>query len=248
MARARKLTRLLSVPSYRRALRHGVAAAIEHERTPLPDGLKTILDVGANRGQFALVAARRWPQARIVCFEPLPEPRSTLQRVLRGHPRLQVVDAAVSDREGVSQMHISRADDSSSLLAITERQTALFPGTEEVRTLEVRMTRLDTEIPPGTLERPAALKIDVQGAELSVLRGATNLFPEVDAIVVECSFLELYGGQALADDVIRFMQENEFVLSAMAAPTTDSLGNVVQADLVFTPRKAADAPAAGAAT
>ena len=120
-------------------------------------------------------------------------------------------------------MHVSRADDSSSLLAITERQTSLFPGTEEVRMLEVRTAGSTRRFSPARSTRPAALKIDVQGAELAVLRGATDLLSEVDAILVECSFLELYGGQALADDVIRFVHERGFMLSAMATPSVDAL-------------------------
>lgn len=231
--RASELVHLLSVGVYRRALWRGVRAAIEHERTPLPEGLRTVLDVGANRGQFALIASRRWPEASLVCFEPLPEPRRALKRVLRNHQRLRVVDGALSDHRGSGQMHVSRAEDSSSLLPITERQVAAFPGTEEVGTLEVRIGRLDEEIQPGTFERPAVLKIDVQGSELAVLKGATGLLADLDAVLIECSFAELYAGQALADDVIRFLHAHGFDLVAITAPTTDERGALLQADLVF---------------
>lgn len=234
--RARKLVRLVSVGAYRRALLRGVPAATEHERTPLPNDLRTVFDVGANRGQFALVASRRWPDARLVCFEPLPEPCRTLASALRDHRHICVVDAALTTQAGTVEMHISRAEDSSSLLPITERQLAAFPGTEEVGVREVRAARLDEEVRPGTFERPALLKIDVQGSELAVLRGATGVLPELDCILVECSFLELYGGQPLTDDVIRFLHEQGFALVAITAPTTDTHGALLQADLVFEAR------------
>ena len=231
----RKLKLVVAVPAYRRALLFGVVAAVEHDHDPLPDDPRTVLDVGANRGQFALVAARRWPTATLVCFEPLPAPRRTLERVLRSHRRLRVVDAAASGSAGTASLHVSRADDSSSLLAITEHQVQTFPGTEEVSTLAVRTVRLDEEISAATLERPALLKIDVQGAELDVLRGATGLLAQLDAVLVECSFTEFYAGQALADDLIRFLHSHEFALSSVVAATVDSHGAVLQADLIFTP-------------
>lgn len=239
--RALKLRRLLAVAPYRRALRHGVAAAVEHDLTPLPPGLRTVIDAGANRGQFALVAAHRWPDATLICFEPLPAACATLARVLAGHPRLRVVDAALSAAAGTAALHVSRADDSSSLLAITDRQTATFPGTDEVGTITVRTARLDAELTPaGAMERPALLKIDVQGAELDVLRGATGVLDRIDAVLVECSFVEFYAGQALADAVIRLLHEHGFALSGLASPTTDAQGRIVQADLLL--QRSATAP------
>lgn len=157
-------------------------------------------------------------------------------RALRDHQRLRVVDVALSDHAGSGQIHVSRAEDSSSLLPITERQVAAFPGTEEVRTLAVRTDRLDEQVQRGTFERPALLKIDVQGSELAVLHGATGLLPQLDAILVECSFAELYAGQALTDDVIRFLHANGFALLAITTPTTDERGTLLQADLVFAAR------------
>src|SRR3712207_638198 len=67
-----KLITILWVASYRAALRHGVAAAVEHHAVPFEHRYLTVIDVGANRGQFALVASHRFPGAVLHCFEPLP--------------------------------------------------------------------------------------------------------------------------------------------------------------------------------
>ncbi len=233
LRRASKLFVLVRQPPYRRALRHGVAASTEHDRTPLQHDYRTILDVGANRGQFGLVAMRRFPHASLVCFEPLPGPRATLERVLASHPRLRIVDAAVAASTGRSILHVTRADDSSSLLRTTELQVQQFPGTEIVEELSVATERLDTLIDRAELAAPVLLKIDVQGTELDVLRGAVDLLKKVDTVLVECSFVVLYSGQALADDVIGMLRGQGFSLVDIAAPTTNSGGRVVQADLVF---------------
>lgn len=103
-------------------------------------------------------------------------------------------------------------------------------------TEDVRTTRLDDEIMLDSLRRPAAMKIDVQGAEMLVLRGATELLSMIDAVLVECSFVELYDGQALVDDVIGFLRDRGFRLTAMVAGATDPRGMLVQADLLFARR------------
>jgi FkbM family methyltransferase len=233
VARAAKLARLLVHADYRRALADGVAAAVEHERLDLPEDVATVLDVGANRGQFALVAARRWPQARIVCFEPLPAARRRLGAVAARLPRATVRDVALAESGGEVEMHLARADDSSSLLPISARQSQLFPGTDEVGLLRVRAARLDTEVGPDDLVGPVLLKIDVQGGELGVLRGAVGVLGVVDVVLVECSFVELYAGQPLAHEIVAFLAEHGLVLAGAGMPTTDGRGRVVQQDLVF---------------
>ena len=68
----RKTVRLALDPYYRKALCLGVGAAIEHEpmlRTLSACGVLTVLDVGANVGQFTLVARRVFPKARVIAFE-----------------------------------------------------------------------------------------------------------------------------------------------------------------------------------
>lgn len=231
--RAVKLRALLAEPRYRRALRHGVAASVEHDRTPLRHDYGTIIDVGANRGQFALVAAQRFPQAALICFEPQAEPRSTLERVMSAHPRLRILDAALAACAGTSVFHITRENDSSSLLRSTALQVSTFPGSQVIDEVTVDTQPLSALLEGDDLERPVLLKIDVQGSELDVLTGATALLDRIDTIVVECSFVELYSGQALADDVIAFLHRHSFRLADLVAPTAAADGRVLQADLVF---------------
>jgi hypothetical protein len=73
-AKARKLAGILAVPAWRRALlRHRVAAGVEHAGVLRNLGpVRTVVDIGANRGQFALAARQCFPAARIVSCEPLP--------------------------------------------------------------------------------------------------------------------------------------------------------------------------------
>jgi FkbM family methyltransferase len=232
-ARSRKLALLLRHPAYWRALRHGVAAAVEHEAAALDHPYRTVIDVGANRGQFLLLAARRFPDATLLAFEPLPGPRELLRRVVPRWRPVRLFEVALSDHAGTAAFHVSRADDSSSLLPIAAAQVATFPGTDEVAQVAVRTARLDEVLTPAALQPPVLLKIDAQGGELGVLHGAAGLLEADTTILVECSFAELYEGQPTADDVVRFLLASGFGLHSVGPVTTGPAGRPVQADLVF---------------
>ena len=220
-------------PAYRGALRHGVAAAVEHDAVPFGPVFRTVVDVGAHSGQFALVARRRFPHARLVCLEPLDGPRRRLERVLAGAPGAQVLPLAAAAEDGEAELIVAAADDSSSLLPMTELQTETFPGTGEVGRATVRTARLDSLLAAADLARPALLKVDVQGAELAVLRGAEGILKAIDEVLVECSFAELYRGQAFANEVIAHLGARGFSLAAVCSPVERPRGRLIQADLLF---------------
>ncbi len=223
-----KYLKLLQTPACWPALTQGVAATLEHDSALGRDAFATVIDVGANKGQFAVYAQMRWPQARLICVEPLPDPRAKLDRVTRG--RAVIHDCALGAASGEGQMHLATRADSSSLLALGARQKAIF-GMEESGTLPVSIRRLDACVAP-LLTRPCLVKIDVQGFELEVLKGATELLPVVDAVYVEASFVELYKGQALEEAIRTFLQEAGFRLDGVFNECVHE-GERVQADLLF---------------
>lgn len=233
LQRSAKLVRVLRRPIYWPALALGVAAAVEHESVGFAHRFATVIDAGANRGQFALVAKRRFPDAELWCFEPLPEARRVLQRLVGDRWDARVLEYALSDAAGEADLHVAGSDDSSSLLPIGEGQRAAFPGTGEVGTTRVRTARLADVVAAEQLRRPALLKIDVQGAELPLLLGAAALLGRIDEILVECSFVELYGGQALADEIIGHLHAGGFRLSGVFSPVYRADGGCLQADLLF---------------
>jgi FkbM family methyltransferase len=227
--RLRKYLKLLRTPACWPALRQGVAATLEHDAALGRDQFGTVIDVGANKGQFAVYARVRWPQARLICFEPLPEAQAKLRRVTRGH--VEIHNCAAGAAPGEGRMHLATRSDSSSLLALGARQKAIYGMEESGALLAVAIERLDTcltlPLPPPTL-----LKIDVQGFELEVLKGATALLPHIDAIYVEASYVELYEGQALHEEIERYLTEAEFILNGRYNTHVHE-GEPVQADLLF---------------
>jgi FkbM family methyltransferase len=227
--RARKLGRALSRKRYRSALRQGVLASTDHQDAGLGKAFATVLDVGASRGQFATFARETWSNARIICFEPLPESAQRIQAIVDGP--LEVHVQAVGAKSGCLTFHVSGHDDSSSLLPIA-RQADEFPGTAVTGVREVPVGTL-AEHMTEEIARPALLKIDVQGYELEALRGAGDGLDRIDEILCECSFVELYSGQTLASEVISYLDDRDFTLAHISSIASGADGRQLQADFTF---------------
>jgi FkbM family methyltransferase len=234
-ARASKIGRLLREPRLwgvvAPGLREGVFPSLEHASVRFGAQFATVLDVGASRGQFALFALSRFPGAKVICFEPLPEARATARKVLTGRD-VELHGVALGSSPGQTKLHVSAQDDSSSLLPIGSRQISAFPGTQESHEITVTVDVLDAYLHEG-IARPCLLKIDVQGNELEALRGAATGLSYVGEILVEVSFVELYTGQALAGEVVRYLAEHDFRLVDVYSLVRDADGVALQADLLF---------------
>lgn len=226
-----KVARLALKPAYWSALRKGVAAAVEHTAADFRDDVRTVIDVGASRGQFATFALHRFPACKLLCFEPLPDALMVLRQVVPSD-RATIHPAALGKEQAELELHVSARDDSSSLLPIGTRQVEAFPGTEEQRRERVQVDLLKDFLGAG-LPRPTLLKIDVQGYELAVLEGAGHSLNLVDEVFVECSFVELYTGQPLADAVICHLANADFRLAGVYGLVTTGGGVCLQADLLF---------------
>jgi len=206
-------------------------AAVEHQPV-LKQPLSTVVDIGANRGQFAL-AAREFSGARVFSFEPLVQPAEVFKSVFSGDSGVKLFVTAIGPIKENRKMHVSARDDSSSLLEIGQTQSALFPGTHEIGTVDVSVAPLDAYLTVDDIIAPAMLKLDVQGFELQALEGCCNLLPSFHYVYCECSFIELYKGQKLAGDVIAYLQGYGFMLRGIYNAAYDAEGNCVQADLLF---------------
>ena len=217
-------------------LTHHVAASVEHSnifRLLATRNIKTIVDIGANRGQFALVSRYHLPQAKIISFEPLNAPSIIFRSLFKSDSLTTLHEIALGSIQQEMTIHVSKADDSSSLLPISEKQVQLFPGTEEKEVRSVNVAPLQEVLSSHDIIHPAFLKIDVQGFELKVLQGSELLLPYFDNVYVECSFIELYQGQALAWQVIEFLQEKKFFLCGVYNVSYDKKGLAVQGDFLF---------------
>ena len=246
MRRVRKLARLLTRPVWRLGLRLGVAAAVEHDAAIRRVAPAAVLDLGAHRGQFVLAVKGVRPGAAIEAVEPQADAAAVARTVADAVGGVRVHRAAVRPERGRAGLTRAARSDSSSLLPIGARQAAVFPGTHAAGRETVPAAPLADLVDAATLPRPLLLKLDVQGAELDVLRAAGPALARADGVLCECSDVTLYPGQALRPQILTVLARWGFApvwtMNAVHAP---GLGRV-QADVLCV-RDVTSASAAGSA-
>jgi len=163
----------------------------------------TVIDVGANVGQFAMAVRHLLPGAAIRAIEPDPDVAQRLRRNLGTVADATVFCTAIGDRLGTVTFNVNRDPQVSSILPLGEDRRQIFPTSEVLRQITVPLTTLDALIGADSIEAPVLIKIDVQGYEDRVIAGAARLLQHVDWVILEVAFARLYDGEhtftALAD-------------------------------------------------
>lgn len=181
------------------------------ERLLATTKVETIFDCGCNQGAVASHFRRVYPEARIHAFEPLPDVcRAAAERFAEDTETL-VHELALCDVDGTANFHQTAASDSSSLLRgnvadVGSNYKKLFA---EAAAFVVATRRLDSFVTEHQIDRINILKMDVQGAELSILKGAEALLRDqkIDLIYSEVYFLPFYENQPLFEDIISFLSQ-----------------------------------------
>lgn len=147
-------------------------------RSPFIKSLKAdcIIDIGANSGEFALLARAAFPTARIISFEPQPEAFAALTKTMRKDAHFQSFQVALGEEESTAIMHVSAFSPSSSFMVQSPDSVALEMKIEKLDRYENLISITDTTI----------LKLDVEGYELAILKGAELFIRKSDYIYIEC--------------------------------------------------------------
>ena len=168
---------------------------------------KTILDVGANIGQFAYAASCRFPEASIYSFEPAPDVFNQLQKNFIRNRRFKCFNLALGNHNGKVAFHQNEFCQISSCLKIDENNDNPYYAEKKTSVIEVDAARLDDFSSHIAIEEPVLLKMDVQGLEKEVLLGAEKFLNSVEFVLFEVSLVSLYENQPLFDEMHTFMKE-----------------------------------------
>ena len=149
---------------------------------------KTILDIGANCGLFAAFAAMKLPNADIFAFEPAPDLVPVMQQNFKGlNVSLQPV--AVSDQTGEQTLYVNPASQQTN--SLKPEAVDLFAENVPIEEEIVWCTTLDDFADENSLQQIDVMKVDVQGFEGAVFRGARSVMPHVQQLFVESIWPDL---------------------------------------------------------
>jgi len=195
---------------------------------------RTVIDVGANVGQFAVASARIFPDVTVHSFEPEPTSLDKLRLNVRNLGCVHIYPVALGKESGEIMFHVNSHSHSSSILSLGKVHRAAFPRARQIYDIKVAMSKLDQELAVVSLEAPVLLKLDVQGYELQVLEGASDTLRKVDYVLLETSFRPMYEGERTFMTVVRAMEGNGFEFLRPIAWLDDPRnGEVLQMDALF---------------
>jgi FkbM family methyltransferase len=165
--------------------------------------IETVIDIGANEGQFAVEISKYLSDAYVYSFEPLTDVYDILLEKCKILKRFKAYNIALGNFNGNEKIYKNEFSPSSSLLDMADLHKEVFPFTSEYEKEEVTVKRLDDFANEEniSLEPNILIKIDVQGYEDKVIEGGKETISKAKVVICEVEYLELYKGQPLFDDI-----------------------------------------------
>jgi FkbM family methyltransferase len=197
--------------------------------------ITTVVDVGANAGQYAQRMRAAGFGGRIVSFEPLRRPFSELERACACDPHWACHRLALGPAPGAMPLNIAGDDRNSSALAVLDRHVRAAPASSFVGVETVPVRDLDAAL-AGLVDPSERLwvKVDVQGGELGVLIGASGTLRRTAVLELEVSLVPLYESGPLLDEVYAFVRGRGFRATGFESVLDDvRTGETLQVDALF---------------
>lgn len=186
--------------------------------------IKTAVDAGAAEGWFARELREIYPGVQVLCIEPREGAQPALRALATEMPGVTVAQTLVGDKEGTVDFY--EHAEQSSMLA-DARGDMGKKVTHPVDTIDHLIAKF--RLPP-----PDLLKLDLQGAELMALAGASEAMRTAQAVMLEASFIPIYQGQPIFAEVVAFLHERQFRLYDIFALWHRPLdGALAQGDFLF---------------
>ena len=197
--------------------------------------ISVVLDIGAHTGQYAAHLRRNGYAGTIHSFEPLSSAFQILNQRSKKDKLWFSHQIALGDSDSEESINISGNLASSSFLEMTSVHTSAVQTSSYVGTELAKVRKLDSIFSSivGTNHK-VFMKMDTQGMEEKILRGATNSLQYIDFIQAESSFVTLYQGEMLFIDFVQLMSEKGFQLRGVEQAFSDEVSGLgFQCDALF---------------
>lgn len=188
-----------------------------------------IIDIGAFDGGWATMARTEFPEASILMLEAQENKRAVLEAVKNsGHGKIDYRMAVMGALNGEKVVfhEYENSPTASSML----QDHAATP----TRKVETELRTLDSILSAEGFPKPDFIKLDVQGYELEVLKGASSALADAQAVLMETSIIDVYQNNPVLSEVTAFMAERGFraydICSLLRRPLDNAL---CQVDMIF---------------
>lgn len=175
--------------------------------------IDTVLDIGANTGQFAEEIRNLGFRGNIHSFEPLPKEFEELRRNSEGDKCWEAHNFALGAESCFKKINISANSPSSSFLPVSAELDTGLLNLATVASVTVEIKRLDDVLQTliSDSERTFYLKIDTQGFERQVIDGAANSLRNISMVQMELGLIQNYEGESLIEEMVGLMRSRGFV-------------------------------------
>jgi len=194
----------------------------------------TIIDIGANEGQFSDKMRILFPDAFIYAFEPLPGVFNALNRNFSSDSHFKSFNLGLGDHKGEFEFSENEYSPSSSFLNMSQNHISHFEEAVKTNRVKVSVEKLDDVFQQMTVQDPLLIKMDVQGFEDKVISGGLETLSVARMIICELSFVELYSGQPLFENIYNKLSGLGFVyagnIEQLRSPQTNQ---ILQGDGIF---------------
>lgn len=189
-----------------------------------------IIDGGAHDGETIQAFRRVFESPTIIAYEPNPYLARQLRGQYEGTSNVDIRNVALANEHGERTLHVTKDDVASSMFTPTlENKEAFGEGVGISQDVSVTTVRLDDEFSSP----PDIVKLDLQGAEFDALTGAEGILSNVNIILVEVGFRELYDGQHLFFEVHNLLEKHGFTLHNLYDQFIREDGVLVESDALY---------------
>lgn len=204
-------------------------------RTLIHFDINVLLDVGANSGQFAEKTIIYGYKKKIISFEPMSKAHKELSLKSKKYKNWEIYKrVGIGEKKGVKILNISKNSVSSSILEINKKHLVDEPNARIISKEKINLVTLNDVLKNFNKKDKIFLKIDTQGFEKKIIKGASKVLNKINCIMLETSIIPMYKGEDNYIEIIQFMKKKGFYVWAIERGFSNKItGRVNQLDIIF---------------
>ena len=216
---------------------NGIYATVELEKLvkdiEVPE---TIIDIGSNKGQFILLMEQIFPNKIVYSFEPIIEMINKQKKFYKYKKNITFHNLALGSSICSKEFLITSRMDSSSFLKVVSN-TNKSKNYSVIEKRDIKVSTLDEIFLNEKISHPILIKMDVQGYELEVLKGANDLLKKIDYLLLEVSKNEMYQNQPTEKIIVEYLKNFNFEIYRSNDWLKIQNTNFNQRDIIFQKKK-----------